>query len=230
MERSSSPVGDHYARLRGEQIPPATPPVPPATPPVTPAVLPWVKDDDPAVSPEGRWTGPADYRRFQSNARDGGLAAEIKRRYPKVESQSHHEGLCHCVSCTGARREVRVPRPLVTSGRVHHAGQTLEPTYSYTVGSKEDPSSRRASLLPDLPKPDPGTLERLSQPEPPPVKVPTPGSRAAVCVSAGHDVYYRESAQQWHCRTCDARRHRNRRGTEAAPERKAGLLARVWHR
>ena len=212
---SSSPAAEYYARLRGEPTaePPATPSV---TAPATPALLPWTKDDDAAVDPVGRFTGPADYRRFQSNERDGGLRHVIEQRFPTRRPAQHiGSSGCHCMACTGARQTV-APRskPLVTSNRVHHAGPEV-PTYSYITGSPEDPGRQ---VLPPLPKPDAATLERLSQPPEPPKRTPAPGSRASVCVGAGHQVTYRATEHRWHCLTCDRNRHRKQRGTEPEPE------------
>ncbi len=208
-------AGDYYERLRAIEAAKQSKGGP----------RPW-RIDDPSVDPIGRLVGEPGYRRWSSTERDGGLATAISQRFgPSAEPESqlgHHFG-CHCRACKGGsdyetvKAQRKAERILGTDRRTAMGGLPV----TYTVGSPEP----AANLQPALPAPDPGTLERLSQPEP---RKPAPGSKAAECVTAGHDVVYRENAQRWHCRTCNAARQRQKRTRAEAPARgKRRLLARL---
>ena len=107
------------------------------TPEPTRQPVPWSQVPD-GVDPVGHLERVSDHKALISNARDGGLAREIRRRYPTPRPRPT---LLEGLHTTEATRLVNPSRPLVTSGRVH----------------KSELSS--PGILPTLPKVDASTMQ-----------------------------------------------------------------------
>jgi hypothetical protein len=102
-----------------------------------PTRVPWSQVPD-GVDPVGHLERISDHKARVSNERDGGIAREIRRRYPTPRPRPT---LLEGLHTTEATRLVNPSRPLVTSGRVH----------------KSELSS--PGILPTLPKVDASTMQ-----------------------------------------------------------------------
>ena len=104
------------------------------------------------------------------------------------------------------------PKPPTPPPKVH---TDTEKSLGYGLSAQERAErglSPMSTLRPALPKPAPAMVKELesivSEPPPPPVRHPAPGTKGAACELAGHDIWYDPKGSRWRCRTHDAERFR----------------------
>ena len=94
-------------------------------------------------------------------------------------------------------------------------------------------------VLPTLPSPRPAEVKRIERvaeriEQAPPVRTPTPGTKAAGCQRAEHDIWHDENAGRWRWRTCDLERwhrtHPPKAPVTPCTTEHRGLLSRWLHR
>ena len=159
------------------------------TPEPTRQPVPWSQVPD-GVDPVGHLERISDHKARVSNERDGGIAREIRRRYPTPRPRPT---LLEGLHTTEATRLVSPSRPLVTSGRRHHGGN----------------EATSPAVLPTLPKANAAAMaERVAD------LLAVEAEPVTPTLSCGHEIGQgrpRKDGRGFDCRQCDRDRRKTKR-------------------